>query len=50
MKLLYTRKMDWETVRKQGCIVYLAGKERKAISVLTIQIVERNRVQFTADT
>lgn len=48
--MLYTRKMDWETVRKQGCIVYLAGKERKAIFVLIIQIVGRNRVQFTADT
>ena len=48
--MLYTRKMDWETVRKQGCIVYLAGRERKAISVLTIEIVGRNGVQFTADT
>ena len=48
--MLYTRKMDWETVRKQGCIVYLAGRERKAISVLIIEIVGRNDVQFTADT
>lgn len=48
--MLYTRKMDWETVRKQGCIVYLAGRERKAISVLIIEIVGRNGVQFTADT
>ena len=48
--MLFTRKMDWETVRKQGCIVYLAGKERKVISVLTIQIVGGNGVQFTADT